>query len=183
MKTGFLQAVIVAALVLFASVITSQTLDDLLRSAEQGDVYAQLLLGVIYDDGEEGVPENNAEAVRWYKLAAEQGSVEAQIILGLMYDDGDGVPENDVEAMHWYRMAAEQGNADAQFMLATMYALGDGVPKNDREAYIWSSLAVANDDNSNAAFVRDDAGSRLSPSVLASAQQEVAQRLESMRSP
>ena len=34
----------------------------------------------------EGVPEDKAEAVRWYRLAAEQGHASAQYNLGVMYD-------------------------------------------------------------------------------------------------
>ena len=40
--------------------------------AEQGDVSAQYNLGIIYANGR-GVPENDAEAVKWYSKAAEQG--------------------------------------------------------------------------------------------------------------
>ena len=57
-----------------------------------------------------GVPKNDREAVKWYRLAAEQGVAAAQYNLGLMYDNGDGVPENDREAVKWYRLAAEQGD-------------------------------------------------------------------------
>jgi TPR repeat protein len=60
----------------------------------------------MYDEGE-GVPENNAEAVRWYRLAAEQGYARAQSNLGFMYSNGEGVPENNAEAVRWYRLAAE----------------------------------------------------------------------------
>ena len=63
-----------------------------------------------------GVPEDDAEAVRWYRLAAEQGYAGAQNNLGIMYATGRGVPEDDAEAVRWYRMAAEQGEADAQFL-------------------------------------------------------------------
>ena len=38
----------------------------------------------MYANGE-GVPEDHAEAVRWFRLAAEQGDAEAQYNLGLMY--------------------------------------------------------------------------------------------------
>ena len=38
-----------------------------------------------------GVPKDDAEAVRWYRLAAEQGNAEAQFELGYMYDQGDGL--------------------------------------------------------------------------------------------
>jgi len=37
-----------------------------------------------------GVPEDDAEAVRWYRLAAEQGHAHAQYNLGVKYDNGDG---------------------------------------------------------------------------------------------
>jgi TPR repeat protein len=76
------------------------------RLAEQGEAYAQYNLGLMYDEGE-GVPENNAEAVRWYRLAAEQGYARAQSNLGFMYSNGEGVPENNAEAVRWYRLAAE----------------------------------------------------------------------------
>ena len=42
---------------------------------------------VMYDNGK-GVPQDYAEAVKWYRLAAEQGYARAQYNLGLMYDNG-----------------------------------------------------------------------------------------------
>ena len=45
---------------------------------------AQYNLGVMYDQGD-GVTEDHAEALRWYRLAAEQGHAEAQFNLGVMY--------------------------------------------------------------------------------------------------
>jgi len=47
------------------------------RLTEQREAYAQSSLGFIYDNGE-GVPENDAEAVKGYRLAAEQGHASAQ---------------------------------------------------------------------------------------------------------
>ena len=67
----------------------------------------------MYANGE-GVPQDDAEAVRWYRLAAEQGNAGAQLNLGAMYSNGEGVPQDDAEAVRWYRLAAEQGNAGAQ---------------------------------------------------------------------
>ena len=55
--------------------------------AEQGHVDAQYSLGVMYENGE-GVPENDAEAVKWWRFAAEQGNVGAQYNLGYMYENG-----------------------------------------------------------------------------------------------
>ena len=52
--------------------------------AEQGDADAQYNLGVMYDNGE-GVTQDDAEAVKWYRRAAEQGNAFAQHNLGVMY--------------------------------------------------------------------------------------------------
>ena len=59
-------------------------------------------------------PEDDAQAVRWYRLAAEQGNAGAQTNLGLLYDNGDGVPEDDVFAYMWYNLSAAQGNETAR---------------------------------------------------------------------
>ncbi|MSP33056.1 MAG: sel1 repeat family protein, partial [Pseudolabrys sp.] len=60
------------------------------------------------------MPQDYAQAVKWYRLAADQGNAKAQSNLGLMYDNGQGVPQNYAEAMRWYRLAADQGLAEAQ---------------------------------------------------------------------
>ena len=70
----------------------------------------------MYDNGE-GVPQDYAEAVKWYRLAAEQGDANAQYNLGLMYDNGQGVPQDYAEAVKWYRLAAEQGDAEHNTIL------------------------------------------------------------------
>ena len=122
--------------------VSSDSLQTLLLAAEQGNAGAQFSLGYMYDTGE-GVPENDVEAVRWYRAAAEQGNAGAQFNLGLMYATGEGVPENDVEAVRWFRAAAEQGDAGGQFSLGYMYDTGEGVPENYVSAYAWLNLAAA----------------------------------------
>jgi TPR repeat protein len=74
----------------------------------------------MYDLGE-GVPQDLAEAARWYRAAADQDHASAQNNLGLMYDYGEGVEENAAEAVRWYRRAAEQEHAGAQNNLALKY--------------------------------------------------------------
>ena len=54
------------------------------RLAEQENARAQFWLGMAYDDGE-GVPEDDAKAVHWYRQAAKQGYALAQFNLGLIY--------------------------------------------------------------------------------------------------
>ena len=116
-------------------------LREWLPLAEPGDVSAQYFLGVMYSFGR-GVPQNDAEAVKWYRKAAEQGVVPAQYNLGVAYDEGYGVPQNDAEAVKWYRKAAEQGFAQAQYNLGVMYYFGEGVSVNSIKAYMWWSLAM-----------------------------------------
>ena len=111
-------------------------------AADQGYSVAQFNLGKMYADGR-GVPRNDTEAVRWYRMAANQGNRSAQFNLGLMYEDGKGVPKNDTEAVRWWRMAADQGLSDAQLNLGYMYWNGRGVTKNNILAYKWGSLAAA----------------------------------------
>jgi TPR repeat protein len=56
------------------------------------------------------VPQDDVQAVRWFRIAAEQGSAEARHILGLAYETGRGVPKDPIEAARWFRLAAEQGH-------------------------------------------------------------------------
>ena len=76
-------------------------------AAELGDIKAQRDLGSIYGVGQD-VPQDYAEAAKWYRLAAEQGDAGGQHNLGLMYADGEGVPEDDTEAVRWLRLAANR---------------------------------------------------------------------------
>src|ERR1700675_4792624 len=58
--------------------------------ADQGVAAARFNLGLLYLDGR-GVPQNPAEAVKWFKRSAEQDYTEAQHNLGAMYGAGQGV--------------------------------------------------------------------------------------------
>jgi TPR repeat protein len=69
---------------------TEARLQKLRNAAEQGHAVAQFNLGYACDNGE-GVPEDKAEAVKWFRLAAEQGFADAQFNLGYAYDFGKGV--------------------------------------------------------------------------------------------
>jgi uncharacterized protein len=60
------------------------------------------------------VPQDDREAVRFYKLAADQGFAMAQYNLALMYQDGRGVPKDDREALHLFKLAARGGDEYAQ---------------------------------------------------------------------
>ena len=60
------------------------------------------------------MPENDAEAVKWFRKAADQGFADAQFNLGVMYGNGEGVPESYVRAYVWLSMAKTQGYENAK---------------------------------------------------------------------
>lgn len=103
--------------------------------AEQGNAWAQSILGAMYDSGQ-GVAQDYKEAMRLYRLAANQGNALAQYNLAVMYDVGKGVPHDYTEAVKWYRLAADQGNAQAQYNLGVLYDQGQGVPQDYKSCTI-----------------------------------------------
>ncbi len=62
----------------------------------------------------QGVPQDDKEAARWYRLAATQGYAAAQYNLGVMYFMGIGVPRDVVRAHLWYSLAAAPGHENAR---------------------------------------------------------------------
>ena len=82
-------------------------------AAEQGKASAQHNLALMYDNGN-GVPQDYAVAVKWYRLAAEQGKASAQSNLGVMYANGEGVPQDYVQAHMWFNLAASKGNENGR---------------------------------------------------------------------
>jgi TPR repeat protein len=83
------------------------------EAAENGDPEAQIDLGLAYDFGN-GVPQDDKEAVKWWRKAVEQGHTKAQFALGFMYYKGDGVLENYVQAYAWWNIAAANEDEDAK---------------------------------------------------------------------
>ena len=167
----------------------SDDIDSLRQRAEQGDVDAQIALGKIYLNGKE-VPQNYAEAEKWYRLAAEKGHISAQLVLGGLHYAGEGVLQNHAEAFKLYRCAAEQGESGAQYLVGMMYRIGTGVPMSYKDAYVWLSIAAANGydstdvakqvvkehKGSGAAAQRDIVAGKLLPADLAAAQAEAVER-------
>jgi TPR repeat protein len=80
--------------------------------AEAGDVNMQLLVGSIHDFGQ-GVPQDDAEAAKWYQMAAERGSAKAQYQLGALYTRSAQV-KDPKQGYTWLTIAAKtigSGNA------------------------------------------------------------------------
>ena len=66
------------------------------------------MIGSMYQRGR-GVPQNDAEAMEWFRKSARQGNGGGQNPLGAMYKSGQGVTEDHVRAFAWYDLASKQG--------------------------------------------------------------------------
>ncbi|MBC8391551.1 MAG: SEL1-like repeat protein [Deltaproteobacteria bacterium] len=121
--------------------VKTDSVEQLLTKAEQGDVQAQCDLGYIYYSGQ-GVIQDYEEAIKWSTKAAEQGFAVAQCNLGIYYTNGQGVPQNYKEAVKWFTKAAEQGDVQAQCNLGIYYSNGKGVPQDYKEAVKWNTKAA-----------------------------------------
>ena len=137
--------------------------------AEQGDVYAQYNVGLMYDQGL-GVPQSFRTAAKWYTLAAEGGHDWGQYNLGRMYEKGQGVLQDYKTAVKWYRIAAEQGHAFAQSNLGWMYRKGQGVPQDYVRAHMWSNIAASSGDGGYASKNRDIIAKRMNSNQIEKAQ-------------
>jgi len=168
MKTSQVLLLVAALILILASTQSAESIDSLIEKAERGDAEAQALLGV-YSKSGRGVPKDDVEAAKWFRLAAEQGSVEAQYALGFQYVSGQGVPKDYVEAAKWFRLAAEQGHVTAQQKLGLQYLLGEGVPKNFVESYKWLNLAAAKG-RDDAAKARETVSDLMTSDQVAEAQ-------------
>jgi TPR repeat protein len=123
---------------LFSQEIDIQLLHE---AAEGGDVAAQFQLATAYYMGQ-GVPQNQAEAVKWYLKLAHKGFAAAQHNLAVAYSRGEGVPQSDESAFGWYLKAAQQGDSRAQNNLGHLYKKGQGIPQDDLEATRWYKQAA-----------------------------------------
>ncbi|MBQ5545529.1 MAG: sel1 repeat family protein, partial [Clostridia bacterium] len=76
-------------------------------------------LGYCYQYGL-GVQQDDAMAVKYYRLSADQGNATAQFNLCWCYECGYGVSKDLNEAIHLYRLAAKGGSNDAKKALARL---------------------------------------------------------------
>ncbi len=92
--------------------LTEEQVAALQAKADAGDSEAQYEMGWRQAIGM-GLDLDDAEALRWLRLAAEQGHQLAQNNLGARYATGDGVEKDLVEAYVWFAQAADQGDRKA----------------------------------------------------------------------
>jgi TPR repeat protein len=86
----------------------SAAIQELIQRANGGDPKAQCDLGMIYAEGN-GVSQDSATSVTWFRKAAEQDDANAQLRLGMSYLEGKGIEKNIDEAIKWLYKAAAHG--------------------------------------------------------------------------
>ncbi|WP_395745394.1 hypothetical protein [Prosthecobacter sp.] len=95
------------------NIVKKDGFQELLRSAEAGDLSAQSQLAHQYSTGK-GTKVNYEEAFRWNLLAAKRGSSRAQSNLGVAYANGYAVERDIIEGYAWWYIASQSGSAHAR---------------------------------------------------------------------
>ena len=86
----------------------NKALAELQAFAEAGNAEAQFKLGNLYAEGKV-VPNDFAEAARWFRKAGDQGHAEALYFLGIIYANGFSVPVDFTEAYVLFCLSAKTG--------------------------------------------------------------------------
>ena len=97
----------------------------------KGHAGAQYNLGFMYANSQ-GVPQDDAEAVRWYRLAADQGIARAQSNLGLLYENGEGVPQDYVQAHMWFNLSASRRTGEDRELIDSVFPLSEVRTAHDK---------------------------------------------------
>ena len=95
-------------------------IENLKRSAEEGDPAAQFNMGRMYDYVYTS-EQNLKLAFQWYEKAALQSFVAAEYKVAIMYANGLGVEKNSTLASEWYDKANEQVNGKKDLNFSTCH--------------------------------------------------------------
>ena len=114
----------------------SDAVSEMNKLAENGDMYAQYLMGKLWRDGPLLIPDS-VEARYWFKRAAEQGHLVAQYSLAKLYLPDD-VEVRDIRlGMNWLYTAAVNGSSYAMHRLAKECLKGKLIEKDTEHAIEW----------------------------------------------
>ncbi len=112
------------------------------HEALDGDAGAQLLYGLAYLNGRDGLKPDAKKAVYWLRRSARIGNAYAQLTLGNCYAEGKGIEKNPEQAVKWWQKAARKENAKAEYLLGKAYLEGIGVKKDAKQALHWTTLSA-----------------------------------------
>lgn len=106
------------------------------KAVQLKDPAAMVILGKLYESGNEGISQDLSRAFQLYKRAAEMKDSLAMNNLGVMYERGLFVRQCYSKAVEWYVKGVECGGSDAACNLADCYMQGNGVSKDVKKAFM-----------------------------------------------
>ena len=119
--------------------------EQLEQLAEDGDAYAQYIIGTAYRDGGLLIPDT-AKAQKLLERAAEQDLDAAQYALGKLYLSDDADIHDPTKGIYWLKRSADNGNDHAAYRLGKEYLSGENVSKDTSTAaeYLWQAANNGN---------------------------------------
>ena len=119
--------------------------------AENGDMYAQYLMGKLWRDGPLLTPDS-VEARYWFAQAAQQGHIYAQYSLGKLCLSDDVEVHDAERGIRCLEQSAQNGNGFAAYLLGKEYFKGNHVTQSYTTAARWFGRA-AQDGNQYAQYM------------------------------
>ena len=117
--------------------------EQLEQFAEDGDVYAQYIIGTAYRDGGLLILDT-AKAQKLLERAAEQDLDAAQYALGKLYLSDDADIHDPAKGIYWLKRSADNGNDFAAYRLGKEYLSGKNVSKDTSTAVKYLRQAADN---------------------------------------
>ena len=93
-------------------------------------------IATLYDQGQY-LPQNPAEAARWWLKAANRGDTDAQVEIGIRMALGQGIPPDPVQGRHWCEQVAKERDPRGENCMGYIYRHGSGVKSDPKEARKW----------------------------------------------
>lgn len=103
----------------FANKLFADAYPKLQKLAEQGDMYANFILGAYHNYGIGGIKKNFSQAIKHIEKSAELGHSGACFDMGKFYMEGRGVKKDLAKAKLFFEKAAKLNNVRAGKMLKT----------------------------------------------------------------
>ena len=125
----------------FPLVERDEAAEQLEQLAEDGDAYAQYIIGTAYRDGGLLIPDT-VKAQKLLERAAEQDLDAAQYALGKLYLSDDEDVHDPAKGIYWLKRSADNGNDFAAYRLGKEYLSGKNAPKNPERAAEYVRMAA-----------------------------------------
>ena len=117
--------------------------EQLEQLAEDGDAYAQYIIGTAYRDGGLLIPDT-VKAQKLLERAAEQDLDVAQYALGKLYLSDDADVHDPAKGIYWLKRSADNGNDFAAYRLGKEYLSGKNTIKDAETAVSYLRQAADN---------------------------------------